>query len=119
VLRVHTSDGLTVHFDLSDEEQVAAWLERTRDPRFQDGITGMTVSHRGVLYSVVKPQGFRSVSYLVESIQANPSSKNKGGERIYCFADEVRVGMMVHRAQRAVRVTLTKTGRRRFDPEQR
>lgn len=119
MLRVHTSDGLTTRFDLEDKERAAEWLERLKDPEFHNRITGLTISHRGVLYSFPRPQGFRRMSFLAERVAPDPQRKIKGGERIWCFSDDVRVGVMVHRAQRAVRVTLTKTGHRRFDPVQR
>jgi len=107
---------LTTGFDLEDEEQAAEWLEKLRDPSFQKTVTGLTVAHRGVLYSFSKPQGFQNVAYHSELVVPDLERKVKGGERIRCFADGVCVGLMIHREQRAVRVTLTKTGKRRFDP---
>jgi hypothetical protein len=119
MLRVHTNDGLTSSFDLEDEKQAEQWLELLKDPKFQASISGLTVSHRGVLYSLSKPQSFRQLMFSAEHVPPEPERKIKGGERIWCFADEVRIGLMVHRAQRAVRVTLTKTGRQRFSPQMR
>lgn len=116
MLRVHTADGLTTRFDLEDKKKAAEWLELLKDPSFQETITGLTVSHRGVLYSFSKPEGFHSASFLAETIPADQERKIKGGERILCFADGVRLGVMVHREQKAVRITLAKTGRQRFNP---
>ena len=115
-MRVHTKDGLTSRFDLEDEEQASEWLKRIKDPKFQAEITGLTVSSRGVLYSLTRPQGFRDLSFFAESVQKDMSKKIKGGERVFCFADGVRISMMVHQEQKAVRITLTKTGRQRFSP---
>ena len=116
LLRVHTNDGITTRFDLEDKEQAAEWLEKIKDSNFQDTITGLTVSHRGVLYSFSKPQGFRNLSYQAEDVEVDLERKIKGGERVLCYADDVRISLMVHRSQRAVRVTLAKTGKRRFNP---
>lgn len=119
MLRVHTNDGLTSSFDLEEEEQVRKWLSVLQDPEFQERITGLTISHRGVLYSFPRPQGFKRLSFAAENVEPDPERKIKGGQRVFCFADESRVAMMVHKAQRAVRFSLAKTGRRRFDPARR
>jgi hypothetical protein len=113
---VHTSDGLTTTFDLESEEEARKWLEREKDGSFQESITGLTISHRGVLYSFVRPVGVRRIALVAENVVADPARKVKGGERIVCYADDVRIGIMVHRLQRAVRVTLAKTGRQIFNP---
>jgi len=116
LLRVHTCDGLTSTFDLEDKEQAERWLQLLKDPKFQESITGLTISHRGVLFSLSRPQGFQRQFYFAERVEPVPQKKIKGGERLLCYADDVRVGLMVHEAQRAVRVTLNKTGRQRFNP---
>lgn len=114
MLRVHTSDGMTNSFDLQDERQFSKWLEMLRNR--QSDIRGLTVSHKGVLYSLPVPQGFNRISFYAECVRPDPTHKIKGGERIVCFADDIRIGMMIHREQKAVRVTLNKPGIRRFDP---
>ena len=119
MLRVHTTDGITTRFDLEDKEQAAVWFEKLKDPAFQETITGLTVSSRGVLYSFSKPQGFRNIFFQAENVEVDLERKIKGGERILCYADDVRLSLMVHRSQRAVRVTLAKTGKRRFNPSLR
>lgn len=116
MLRVHTTDGLTTAFDLGDERQAKKWLEQLRDLEYQEQITGLTVSSRGVLYSLSRPLGFRQVSFYAENVEPDPIHKVKGGERLICFADDVRTSFMVHAAQRAIRVTLAKTGKQRFNP---
>lgn len=116
MLTIHTSNGLTAKVDLQDEAQVRAWLGRFADPAFQSGVTGFTVSHKGVQYSVPRPVGFRSVQYAAEHVGADGAKGIRGGERVECFADDVRITMMVHREQRAARVSLYKIGRRRYDP---
>lgn len=113
---VHTADGLTEAIDLDDEEQARAWSKRLRDPVSRDPITGLSVSHNGVTYSFPMPRNFRQISMTVETVPV--AGRNKGGERLLCYADEVRLAVMVHREQQAaVRISLSKPGRRRFDPE--
>ncbi len=115
---VHTADGQTEAIDLDDEEQARAWLTRLKDPAFRDSVSGLSVSHHGVTYSLPKPRNFRQVAMTVEAVRE--AGRNKGGERLLCFADEVRLAVMVHREQAAtVRISLSKPGRRRFDPERR
>jgi len=108
-----------VEIDLEDEEQARSWLERLKDPAFREAITGLTVSHNGITYSLPRPGDFRQVVLTAEPV-VNNGRRNKGGERLLCFADDVRLSVMVHREQIAnVRIALSKPGRRRFDPEQR
>lgn len=70
----------------------------------------------GVQYSLSRPDGFDSVFYEVEHIEAEPGSKVRGGERVTCFVGDFRATMMVHAGQPSVRVTLLKTGKRRYNP---
>jgi hypothetical protein len=118
VLWVHTVDGRTESIDLGDEEYARIWMERLRDPAFRDLISGLSVSHNGVTYSLPRPHNFRQVALTAEAVPVE--GRNKGGERLLCYADEVRLAVMVHREQQAaVRISLSKPGRRRFDPDRR
>lgn len=116
MLRIHRSDGATLKVDLFDEEQVDQWLEQLRDLTFQTGITGITLCHKGVQYSLVRPQGFRNVTFAAEPVHPDLVRKIKGAERIVCSADDVQISIVVHREQRAVRVTFAKIGRQRYNP---
>ena len=116
MLKIHTNDGKTARVDLEDEGQAKEWLQRLSDPAFQERITGMTVAHRGVQYSLPRPLGFREILYLAEHVSPDPERKIKGGERVTCIAGDVRATVMVHRAQRAARVSLLRTGKQRFNP---
>jgi hypothetical protein len=116
VLKVHTKDGLTSRIDLEDEEQAKEWFARLKEPDFQEGITGLTIAYRGVNYSLPRPVGFRNLFFLAEHVCPDPSKKIKGGERIVATLDDIRVAVMVHRAQKAVRIGLTKAGKQRFNP---
>jgi hypothetical protein len=48
-----------------------------------------------------------------------PSGRVKGGEKVLLYADDVRLSVMAHAEQPAVRVSLSKVGKRRFDPNTR
>lgn len=116
MLKIHTRDGATVKVNLEDEGLAKKWMRRLADPRFQATITGMTVAHAGVQYSIPRPQSFDSVSFLAEHIDSDPDRKIKGGERIVCMAGDVRATIMVHREQRAARVSLLRIGKQRYTP---
>lgn len=70
----------------------------------------------GIQYSVSKPKGFRNCLYQIERLEPNPNEKLRGGERIICFADDVRISLMVHSSAPSTRVNLIKTGKQRFNP---
>ncbi len=119
MLHVHTSDGLTIAIDFDDVDQTREWIEKMKNPAFVERITGISISDRGVMYSFTKPLGFRKIGFEIEKVEADQERKIKGGERLVCYADDVRITLMVHAAQRAVRVSMIKIGKRRFDPSAR
>lgn len=112
MLKVHVRDGRTLAVDLDDEDQAHEWLSKFNDPVFQASITGLTVIQRGVQYSLPRPEGFRQVT-----LSAEPVNAGKGGERVLLFADDVRIAMVCHHGQRAARVSLTRPGKRKFNPD--
>jgi len=118
LLLVHTSDGLTSKINLENEEQAKSWLNRLRNLEFREKISGLTViQQNGVYLSLPRPQKFKNVILQAENIPRDGNGKIKGGERLICFADDVRLSVMVHRDPLAtVRVHLVKFGHRRFDP---
>lgn len=73
----------------------------------------------GVQYSLSRPSGFNKVFYQAEYIQPNEENKIRGGEKIICFCDDTQISMMIHKSQKAARITLTKPGVRRFSPYNR
>jgi hypothetical protein len=119
MLHVHTSDGLTIAIDFADVDQTREWIEKMKNPAFVERITGISISDRGVMYSFTKPLGFQRIGFEIEKVEADQERKIKGGERLVCYADDVRITLMVHAAQRAVRVSMVKIGKRRFDPSAR
>lgn len=147
MLKIHTSDGLTSRVDLADEAQAKEWLQRLRDPAFQQSITGATIVQKtagrykcpkcgkpgrfecsdcgrleqeyngsAVQYSLARPEGFVQIFYWPEAILPNEESKVKGGEKVTCFVDDIRITVMVHRSQPSVRISLLKTGKQRYNP---
>jgi len=70
----------------------------------------------GVQYSLSRPAEFERVFYVAERIEPDEDARLRGGERIICFADGVKVSMMVHACQSAARISLTKTGKQRYNP---
>lgn len=116
MLRVHLIDGRTLRFDLKDECQAAKWLRSARDFKFQSTITGITVKHDGVSYSLSRPRGCGDVFMFAEYLEENAAQKFKGGGRIICQADDTRINLMVHENQRAAHVSLSKTGQQCYNP---
>lgn len=115
-MKVHLSSGKTLSFDLSDPNKANEWLDLVRKPEFQASIRGMTVQHNGGVYSLSRPDSFRHLWLFAEHLEPDLSTKFKGGNRLVCQADDVRITMMVHEASRAVRVSLSKTGRQCYNP---
>lgn len=129
MLKIHTSDGQTIRIDLRDPEQAREWLSRLEQDRFQASISGVSLveTHEararcprcdaralaqiGVQYSVSRPQGLTGVSYEVERVNG------RGGERITLFAGDVRLSLVAHESQPSARITLIKSGHRRFAPK--
>lgn len=114
MLKVHLNDGRTLCFDLAVPEEADGWLGRVRDPAFQAAITGLTVNHRGVQYSLPRPQDFEDVFLYGERLPAN--GKAKGGVRMVCQAGDVRIVVMVHEGHRAARVSVARVGKLRYNP---
>lgn len=136
MLKIHTSDGQTHRLDLTDEAQAREWLPLLARQDFQATLKGITLVERhpcrgkcpqcgttmsgrdmGVQYSVSRPDDFRSVFFQVEAVE--PNGRVKGGERVTVFADDVRLVLMAHASQPATRVTVTRMGKRRFNPQHR
>lgn len=116
MLEIHTSDGRTQKIDLADRGQAMDWAKRMADPRYQGTITAVTVSHLGVRYSIPRPTGLAPVAFSAEYLDPDPARKLKGGQRLICHAGDVRAVAMVHQQQRAVRISLTKWGKQRYNP---
>jgi hypothetical protein len=116
VLKIHTRDGQTIRVDLEEPSEAQPWLRRLRDPDFQEEITGLTLSHRGVSYSVPRPKGFPSIVFGAELVAPTADRRVKGGELLVCHAGDVRTSIMVHREQRAARIMLFRLGRQRYNP---
>lgn len=131
MLRVHTADGRTVSVDLRDEEQARLFLTQLRDQGYQEQIRAMTVLQyadarckecegavrwKGIQHTVARPEGFVQVYFHVEDVKPDLENRIKGGERVVCFADDVRLSTMAHRENPAVRFSLRKMGKHRYNP---
>lgn len=131
MLRVHTADGNTASIDFRDEEQAREFLTKLKERTYQDQIRALTllqyaearcktcddtVRWKGIQHTVSRPEGFGNVFFHVEEVKPDLENRIKGGEKIICFADEVRVTTMAHRENPAVRFSLRKMGRHSYNP---
>lgn len=132
MLRIHTKDGRTTTLDLSDPDQAREWVRMHSDANVQSQISGLTLASThsvrtkceacgardalpfGIQYSITRPSDFRRVELVAEDVPV--SQGVRGGERAIVFADDVRLSLMAHAANPALRIVLSKTGHRKFDP---
>lgn len=116
MLSVHLSDGQTLSFDLKNDDQARLWLEKICSREFQSKIRAISIQKNKVQYSLPIPVDFERIFVFAENLLPDKDKKFKGGERIVCQADDIRLSMMVHSSQRASRVTLSKTGIQCYNP---
>jgi hypothetical protein len=125
VILLHLKDGKTITFDL--EEGASEWQAKLARPDLQSQLTAVTIkmSHRSkgsgdssVQYSVVKPQGFDGATQWFQVELVKPSGRIHGGERLDLFIGDVRVSLMAHKSQPAARISITRMGRRIFNPQE-
>ena len=116
MLQVHLSDGRTLKFDLQDGVQAREWQQLAGDFEFQSTIRGVTLQNNGIQYSITRPQGFNTVWYFAEFLESTRDRRFKGGERAAVQSDNVRLSAMSHNEQRALRVSLSKTGHQCYNP---
>ena len=70
----------------------------------------------GIQYSLPRPSDFNKIFCQAEYIEPNKEKRIHGGEKIICFCDDVQIGVMAHRDQKAIRISVSKPGIRRFSP---
>lgn len=70
----------------------------------------------GAQYSISRPTGVPGVFYQIEAVSPDREARIRGGEKIICFAGDIKVVLMSHIAQPAARITLSKIGKRRYNP---
>jgi len=146
VLKIHTSDGQTTIVDLKDEASAKEFLSKLRSTEEQQRITGATATRRcsgrfycetcgrtvkakcsrcgaidtscgkSAQFSLSRPIGFERVWYHIEHIEPDPTRHIRGGDKITCFVDDVRLDMMVHSDQPSTKVSLVRTGVQRYNP---
>lgn len=111
LVRVQSSDGRTVAFDLASSDEARRLLERLRsDP---GSVTALTLNN-GATLSIARPRGFRSVKFAGERFESG-----KGGEKLEVQVDDVRLVVTSHSDATSFRLFLERTGHQRFDPRDR
>jgi len=111
MLKIHMTDGETLSYDLeSDTQGLISLLKKSN---FQSKITAISVCNNGVQHSLVRPQGYRRVSFLPEHVRSN--GRVKGGIRITCFAGDSKITLMAH-SQGSIRVSASRVGHQLYDP---
>ena len=146
MFKVHTKDGLTQRFDLSDEGDIKDLSDLVSDPQFQKTITGVSVVQNclGHFKCPVCKKATELVCSVCgqpsQSITCNtgiqyslskpigfdkafynvekiePNGKIKGGERVTVFVGDLRVTLMVHASQLAAKISLARMGKQRYNP---
>lgn len=115
MLRVNLSDGSTLSFDLATTEGRDTLDEAMSRRGFQASVRALTVAHNGSEYSFGRPSGFKDQPvFHVERV--DPAGKAKGGVRISCFVGDVRVTIMAHGDQSAVRFAVARVGKQCYSP---
>lgn len=116
MFKLHTSDGRTVAVDMSDSEQAREWLPKlARDEAHLTGVTMM--AEHGYQVNVVRPHGFDHDETRIEHVPSE--GRNRGGERVIVFAGDVRLTVMSHAEHPAIRISLARIGKMRFNPNRR
>lgn len=121
MLKVNCRDGRTLTFDLLDDRGYEDWLRHQRDPHFQSQITAAGIHHDGTLHALPLPIGFRRLVFEADVVtRANGGEPfdRVAGERLTCYADQVKFTITVHHGTRpkVVRFGGAKVGRMRYSP---
>lgn len=145
MLKIHTKTGDTLRLDLNDENQASSILNLLQNKNFQDEITAVSIlkvcdgrqrcsvcgrpiratcdrcgiesNHlkcgTSFQLSLPKPVNHKKTFYYFEKVELE---NNKGGERIICFSDEIKISLMVHSGQPAAKIGIVKLGTQKFNP---
>lgn len=70
----------------------------------------------GVQYSLSKPSAFKNIEYKPQVLEPDESIGLRGGERIVCSFDGMQIVVMAHANQPAIRISLNKIGKQRYNP---
>lgn len=123
MFNLHFRDGRTQRLDL--EGGTPELLESLGRSDFQDSLTAVTIkmaypTKKGetcAQFSITKPEGFEGRTWFrVENVK--PHGRVKGGERVVVFAGDIRLVLMVHSSQPAVRVSVARIGKRVSNPHE-
>ncbi len=116
MIKIQTSDGMTSSFSLEDPAHAKELVKRLGSESFQASITSMIVDHHGVQYALTRPSDFRRIFFNADVVPSDLERRVKGAQRVMCISDDVGVTLTVHEEQRAVRVSVKKTGKQRYNP---
>lgn len=121
MISLHLKDGQTIPLDLDDG--ASEFLTKLSRSDFQEQLTAVTVQLKYATkagefvtqFSIVRPKGFEDQPWFqVEKVIEQ--GRVRGGERLDLFIGEIRVSLMAHGSQPAARISITKLGRRKFNP---
>ena len=115
MLRVNLANGRTMSFNLDDSDDHKRWINCCSKPDFQNSIRGVIIRHDGKDHALPVPSNFRNVSYDADLLW-DKRNERVGGERVTCYADKIRVTLVVFRRNGAVRVDMARIGKRRHIP---
>jgi hypothetical protein len=106
VIRVNTSDGATLAFDLEDEGDAVKWKQVQADTRFQRSVRAVSVVLRGpgrdgrhrdrAVFACPTPEGrVRNVTWDADLVRDEDDHVVR--ERVHCYAGNVHLVLNVFR----------------------
>lgn len=124
MIKVNFSDGTTLAFDLSRDDDLRQWSEWSEVRDFQSRITGIGILHDKKFHTLQYPKNFKAVRFYADTVFNDKAGmKRKLGERLVAHADGVKLELLVYTYDSPpppvlARTTLSYVGRQMF-PEQR
>lgn len=138
MLKIQTVDGGSRRLDLRDPEQAQRLVRELQSPQYQEQLRAMGLvvnyparcsscgrrecaacggtTNKGIQYTMTAPQDFDTTRFHVDRLEPDPEAGVKGGIKVVCFADDVRLTVMTHRVTPAVTISLRKMGKQRYNP---
>ena len=116
MLKIQTSNGETLTFDLRSEEQRAAWERQAASNKFQKKIRGISLLQHKVLSALPLPKRFNSLHFSAGVIMGKGSQEgNLLGEWATCQADSIQIKLTAYYTDtpKMVRVDVVRIGRQR------
>lgn len=119
MLKVHTSDGKTLSFELRDEAQRSEWENLCASNAFQETIRGVALLHNRTLHTFPLPKQFKVRRFSAGLLTVPVKDGEKVlGERVMCQADTIRVTITAYytRTPKMVRIDVMRSGWQRHVP---